>query len=73
MAQMQAPVVAAQHYALRFNSLFDPGRALSFPCDADGHVDLDSLSDASRQNYLAARALMGRDYSFPAVVPEHGH
>ena len=38
----------AAHYELRFQSLFDAGRAYAFPCDAAGHVDMDSLSDAAR-------------------------
>jgi len=39
-------------YELRFRSLFDDGRALAFPCDANGHVDLDALSEQARSNYL---------------------
>ena len=35
----------ANGYVLRFESLFDGGRALAFECDAGGHVDLDSLSE----------------------------
>jgi len=29
----------AAQYELRFQSLFDAGRAYAFPCDASGHVD----------------------------------
>jgi hypothetical protein len=54
-------------YELRFQSLFVPGRALSFPCDEGGQVDMDSLSDRARQNYLFARAVVGRDYDTPSV------
>ena len=54
-------------YELRFCSLFNPGRALSFPCDAAGHVDLDALSENGRTNYFYARAMLGREFSFPAV------
>ena len=31
-------------YELRFQSLFNEGRGYAFPCDAAGHVDMDSLS-----------------------------
>ncbi|MBC7942571.1 MAG: hypothetical protein H7Z19_22940 [Chitinophagaceae bacterium] len=55
-------------YQLRFQSLFNPGRALAFPCDASGHVALDALSERARGNYLYARALMGRDFATPSVV-----
>lgn len=54
-------------YELRFESLFQAGRALAFPCDAQGGVRLDALSDHARQNYLFARAVVGRDYASPTV------
>ena len=55
------------HFELRFQSLFDSGRGYSFPCDLEGHVDLDQLSDGVRNNYLYARAMVGRDLAVPAV------
>lgn len=58
-------------FQLRYLSLFDSGRGYSFPCDAQGHVDLDRLSDMGRNNYLYARALVGREFSLPAVLPAH--
>jgi hypothetical protein len=54
-------------YEIRFRSLFQEGRGLAFPCDAQGHVNLDDLSDAARNNYLYARALVGREFATPAV------
>lgn len=54
-------------YELRFRSLFDEGRALAFPCDAAGQVDLDTLSERARCNYFYARTAIGRDFAFPAV------
>ncbi len=54
-------------FELRFQSLFNAGRGLAFPCDAEGHVDLDGLSDMARENYLFARAVVGRDYATPQV------
>lgn len=57
-------------YELRFESLFHPGRALAFPCDARGRVELDALSDRAQRNYLYARAVVGREYATPAVVPD---
>ena len=55
-------------YELRFQSLFNEGRALAFPCDAQGHVDMDALSERARGNYLYARAVVGREFATPAVV-----
>ncbi|NRF70907.1 hypothetical protein HLB44_28265 [Aquincola sp. S2] len=57
----------AARYELRFDSLFIEGRGMSFPCDATGRVDLDALSDRARCNYLYARAVVGREFSTPAV------
>ena len=54
-------------YELRFQSLFDEGRAFAFPCDAAGHVDMDALSDRARENYLYARAVIGLEVAMPAV------
>ncbi len=56
-------------FELRFRSLFQEGRALAFSCDADGRIDLDCLSDRSRERYLYARALVGREFAQPEVLP----
>jgi len=57
------------HFELLFVSLFDESRGYAFPCDAEGHVDLDALSDRLRLNYLYVRKLIGRDFRVPAVRP----
>ena len=54
-------------YELRFHSLYKPGRGYSFPCDANGLVDIDALRDDERDSYLFARALIGRELSLPGV------
>ena len=58
----------AARYELRFLSLFNGGRGFAFPCDADGHVNISSLSERSRSNYYYARTVIGREFSVPAVV-----
>lgn len=65
---MPALACSANAFQLRFESLFNPGRALTFPCDAKGCVELDSLSARALQNYLYARAVVGREFATPAVV-----
>lgn len=60
---------AGAAYVLWFQSLFDAGRAMAFPCDARGDVDIDALSSRARDNYLCARTLVGHDYSVPEVRP----
>ena len=59
----------ANHFELRFQSLFDAGRGFAFPCDPMGQVDLNQLSDKARNNYLYARAMVGRELAVPAVRP----
>jgi hypothetical protein len=62
------PAIGLCLFELRFESLFQPGRALAFPCDEKGCVPMDALSDKARRNYLYARAVVGREYATPAVV-----
>jgi hypothetical protein len=64
---MHAPHSDESRFEVRFESLFDESRALVFPCDALGRVDLDGLPARARTNYLYARALVGRDYLIPTI------
>jgi hypothetical protein len=57
----------ATRYRLCYRSLFDRGRGYAFPCDRRGRVDMDRLSERARNNYLYARAMVGRELSLPAV------
>jgi hypothetical protein len=43
------------HYELRFHSLAAEGTGYAFPCDAGGRVNMDTLTDRARNNYLYAR------------------
>ena len=60
-------------FELRFVSLSDSERGYAFPCDPKGLVDLDQLSDRARNNYLYARAMVGRELAAPAVRPSSLH
>ena len=60
-------------FELRFQSLFDGGRGLAFPCDASGQVDMDALSERARNNYFCARTLIGRDFSVPTLQTTTRH
>ncbi len=73
MSSLQTMSFEPARYELRFRSLFDDGRAYAFPCDALGHVDVDALSERARQNYLRARAVVGRDLGMPAVQRSAAH
>ncbi|MEO8656402.1 MAG: hypothetical protein ABI409_19925 [Ramlibacter sp.] len=63
----------SNRYELRFQSLFHSGRGFAFPCDRQGRVDMDNLSDRERANYLFARAMVGRELAVPAVRPSGLH
>ena len=58
-------------HELRFASLFCPGRGVAVPCDANGQVDMDQLTEKLRTAYLAARAMIGKEYAFPTVQQVH--
>lgn len=60
-------------YELRFASLLSEGCALSFPCDAAGHVDLDTLGERALVSYLYARTTIGHDFARPCVRPQALH
>jgi hypothetical protein len=64
---------SVQAYEIRFPSLFREGHALAFPCDRHGHVNLDGLSERARGNYLYARAMVGREFATPRVLPSDLH
>ena len=57
----------SSRFRLCFRSLFDSGRGYAFPCDGTGQVDLDGMSERSRNNYFYARAMVGRELAVPAV------
>lgn len=58
-------------HELLFASLYHPGRGIAVPCDADGRVDLDHLTERLRNAYFGARALVGREYAYPTVHRAH--
>ena len=55
-------------YELRFTGLFNRGRGFAFPCDAQGHVNIDELTERARVNYLFARTVVGSELSPPVVA-----
>ena len=60
-------------FQLCFRSLFHSGRGYAFPCDPQGHVDMDTLTERARANYLYARAMVGRELAVPCVQSEAVH
>jgi len=60
---------SAAHYQLRYQSLKRQENVLEFPCDAQGRVEMNGLSERARNDYLFARAVVGFEFARPAVVP----
>jgi hypothetical protein len=60
-------------FELRFASLFNEGRGYTFPCDLKGNVDLESLNERTRNNYLFARSMIRRGLTVPTVQPRGLH
>ncbi len=54
---------SAAAFELQFISLCGARRALAFPCDASGRVDLDTLSERGRIDYFYARTVIGREFT----------
>lgn len=62
---------AASAHELLFGSLRAHGPNIVVPCDATGNVDIDALSPRMRDTYFWARAMIGREYLYPAVQIVH--
>jgi hypothetical protein len=54
-------------FVLLFRSLFQSGQAFAFACDPHGRVDMDVMSERARNDYLYARAMIGRELDYPSV------
>src|SRR5258706_6822548 len=59
MNASQSTSQQATGYELRFRPLSVEGRVQAFPCDAEGHVDIDALSERTRIQYFYARTVIG--------------
>jgi hypothetical protein len=69
LADVHPAAYEAAAYQLRYPCFCDPDRALAFPCNAQGCVEMDALSAPALEDYLYARVVVGREYGNPAVVP----
>jgi hypothetical protein len=61
--------VAKPRIELRFLPRSQERRGLAFPCNSDGQVEIDGLSEHERIDYFFARALRGREFSCAIVAP----
>ncbi len=65
----QAAMPSQARYELRYTDLYNSGRGFAFPCDAEGHVDVEGLSARGLVNYQSARTLVGKELSLPRILP----
>jgi hypothetical protein len=54
-------------HQLRFAWLHDPGHGIAFPCDGNGNVDINALTEPRRTIYLGAWAMVGHYYARPTI------
>ena len=66
---MNSEPLSVEHirFELRFHSLFSAGHDYAFPCDAQGQVNMDKLSDRALANYLFVRGAVGHEFLGPLV------
>lgn len=64
---LPSPQKLTSGYEFVFSTLHR-GSNFSFPCDSLGVVDMNVLTDRARDNYLLARALVGREFSVPRIL-----
>lgn len=56
-------------YELRFQSLYNQGRALCFPCDQLGSVDLAALPDCAAENFnFVCTPAARHEFAMPVVA-----
>lgn len=69
MDRLPTPRPGERTHELRFRSLSNQGRGYAFPCDREGQVDLDALTEHARRNYFFAHTVIGSEFYMPVVLP----
>lgn len=68
MSMMQRLISQPVSYELCYQSLSRSSRKWAFECDVDGHVDMDTMPERERNNYLFARATVGIEFDEPQIL-----
>ena len=55
-------------FQVHYRSLRREHTGFAFPCDEQGRVEIDALTERVRNDYLYARAMVGRETAPPALV-----
>lgn len=58
-------------YLLAFEPVCSNGVSMAIPCDADGNVQVELLTDAQRHSYMLAQAMVGQEVHAGVVVRLH--
>ena len=58
-------------FELWFQSLFNVGRALAFPCDREGRINFDAWGERLKESYRFATAMTGREFATPVLKLSH--
>lgn len=58
-------------HVLHYQSLSLAERSYDFPCDGEGHVQLDELTEPQRNDYFYARVVVGNSLAAPHVSILH--
>ena len=61
------PAAGPAQYELCYWHLFETGHGFVFPCDAQGHVIVDELSERALHSYRDARSRVGIEFGWPRV------
>lgn len=64
---MSTETIHRAGFELRNQSLLNPGRALAFHATRRARVDMDALGKTAFNNFLYARAFVGREFHAPCV------
>ena len=63
----------SHRFEIRYQPLHGSWPVLAFPCDANGCVPLDDMSERVRNDYFFARAVVGAGYAAPALARRDLH
>jgi hypothetical protein len=72
MSTCHTPSVESLH-VLHYQSLSLGERSYDFPCDGEGHVHLDQLTERQRNDYFYARVVVGNSLAAPNLSIQRRH
>ena len=55
-------------FYLIFSSVYDPGHRFAFPCNKEGEVNLNEITESMKLSYYYCKTLVGREFTHPEIV-----